>query len=591
MHLHRFMGVDIETAPGVLVPREETELLGRTALDLLAGLPDAARVVDMCCGSGNLACAIALARPDLSVWACDLTAETVELARRNVARLGLSGRVVVARGDLFAALEGLDLEGRIDVIVANPPYISTARLDGESAHLLETEPRDAFDGGPYGIELHQRLLRDAASFLVPGGLLVMEFGANQERQIAALAARAKLWEPPSFQVDATGQPRVVAVRRRNSEEAVRVGETRALRSEDIPEVARLFVRTFRSPGATASSALEEYLRLHYLDAPGADPEIRPLVHLGGDGAITGFIGVTPLPMTFGDRPIRAAVCGTLMVDPRAHDPMAAPRLLKAFLAGPQDLSLSETANSTSLAMWTSLRGIALPAYSMEWVRVIRPAAFFLTLAASRFRFLRFARPLADVTDRLLRRRTDRRPRWSGLPVDAADKSRLVVEPIDPKGFAEAYRALTAHVALRPAYGDAQLSHVVAEAIAQTHRGPAALAAVRAPGGRLLGAGLWYMPPGGIARFLQIVAAPSRGPAVIDALLAHVARLGAVGATGRSDPSVAEALLGRHTSFWPFVNTVVHARDEALVAAFRAGDAVFNGLAGEMWSRLVDSDFD
>lgn len=370
-----------------------------------------------------------------------------------------------------------------------------------------------------------------------------------------------------------------------------MSETRPLRREDVPEVARLFVRTFRGKGATVSPALEAYLCRHYLEAPGVDPEIPPLVHLGADGAITGFIGVTPLPMTFGDRPIRAAVCGALMVDQQAHDPMVAPRLLKAFLAGPQDLSLSETANDTSIAMWASLRGVALPAYSMEWVRVIRPAAFFLTLAASRLPPLRFARPLADVADRLLRRRGGDRPRWSGLPITEASRSRLAVEPIDPADFAEAYRALTAHVTLRPAYGDAQLAHVVADAMAQTHRGPAALAAVRAPGGSLLGAALWHMPPGGIARFLQIVAAPSRGPAVIDALLAHVTRLGAVGAIGRSDPFVAEALLGRHASFWPFVNTVVHSRDRALVTAFRSGDAVFNGLAGEMWSRLVGSDFD
>lgn len=206
------MGVDIETAPGALVPREETEVLGRTVLDILAGTPNA-RVVDMCCGSGNLACAIAVARPDFSIWACDLTAETVDLARRNVDRLGLSGRITVARGDLFDALDGHELAGRIDVVVANPPYISTGRLEGESAHLLETEPREAFDGGPYGIALHQRLLREASCFLVPGGHLAMEFGVGQERQVAALAARTKIWETPLFHADAAGRPRVVVVRR------------------------------------------------------------------------------------------------------------------------------------------------------------------------------------------------------------------------------------------------------------------------------------------------------------------------------------------------------------------------------------------
>ncbi|MER2606843.1 MAG: HemK/PrmC family methyltransferase [Siculibacillus sp.] len=212
MRTHRFMGVELEIAPGALIPREETELLGRTALELLAALDHAPRVIDMCCGSGNLACAIAVARPDARVWGCDLTEETVDLARRNVVRLGLTDRVVIARGDLFAALDGLDLDG-VDLVVANPPYISTARLEGESAHLLENEPREAFDGGPYGIALHQRLVREAAPRLVPGGRLAFEFGEGQERQVAALLTRARIWEPVDWRHDPAGRPRVAVVRR------------------------------------------------------------------------------------------------------------------------------------------------------------------------------------------------------------------------------------------------------------------------------------------------------------------------------------------------------------------------------------------
>ena len=88
--LHRFMGVELELAPDVLVPRLETELLGREAIARLGSLPGAPTLVDMCCGSGNLALAIAAEVPAARVFAADLTTSTVALARRNAERLRLS---------------------------------------------------------------------------------------------------------------------------------------------------------------------------------------------------------------------------------------------------------------------------------------------------------------------------------------------------------------------------------------------------------------------------------------------------------------------------------------------------------------------
>lgn len=211
--LHLFMGVELELAPDVLVPRAETELLGRRAVAALHGRHADSIVVDMCCGSGNLALAIADAVPSARVWGADLTDGTVALARRNTRRLGLDGRVTIRQGDLFGALEGDGLKGRVDMVVCNPPYISTARLEGDSAHLLESEPREAFDGGPYGISIQQRLIREAAGVLKPGGWLMFEFGEGQDRQVAALLARAKAYTPVEFAHDEAGKPRVAMVRR------------------------------------------------------------------------------------------------------------------------------------------------------------------------------------------------------------------------------------------------------------------------------------------------------------------------------------------------------------------------------------------
>jgi HemK-like putative methylase len=219
-----FMGVTLEVGAGALVPRAETELLGRTAARLLGEMtPPAGRatltVIDMCCGSGNLACALAACDPRLRVFAADLTDACVALTRRNVEALGLAPRVAVHQGDLFAALSSAgELAGAVDVVVANPPYISTARLGKDRATLLEREPVEAFDGGPYGISVHQRLVRDAIGFLRPGGWLLFEMGVGQERQIKLLFDRAKTYTSVEFIADGAGQPRVAAARRPPSEQ-------------------------------------------------------------------------------------------------------------------------------------------------------------------------------------------------------------------------------------------------------------------------------------------------------------------------------------------------------------------------------------
>ncbi len=210
-----FMGLELVVAPGALIPREETELLGRTALAVIRQAQGgAARVIDMCCGSGNLACAIAHQVPHGEIWASDLTDGCVAVARRNVERLGLSDRVRVVQGDLFQGLAGLALEGTIDAIVCNPPYISVKRLEGERAVLLEHEPREAFDGGPYGLSIHQRVVKDAPAFLRPGGALLFEVGLGQDRQVEALFRRARIYEDIRVVSDASGNGRVVCGRRK-----------------------------------------------------------------------------------------------------------------------------------------------------------------------------------------------------------------------------------------------------------------------------------------------------------------------------------------------------------------------------------------
>ena len=208
-----FMGMELDFEPGVLAARPETELLARTAVDILTRMGQECdrhelRVVDMGCGSGNLSCAIAAMVPAVRVYASDVSETCARLTGRNVTRHRLQSQVSVTQGDLFEPLKGHDLEGTIDMVISNPPYISSGRLKGDRAFLLAHEPIEAFDGGPFGITIQQRLIRESVGFLRPGGYLLFEFGVGQHRQVAGLFDRTGLYKSVTFARNEAGEERV-----------------------------------------------------------------------------------------------------------------------------------------------------------------------------------------------------------------------------------------------------------------------------------------------------------------------------------------------------------------------------------------------
>ena len=209
-----FMGLTLGVQRGALVPRPDTEIVGLAALEVLALRPGPVKVVDMCCGCGNLACAIAAYVPHAHVWASDVTDPCVDATRANVARLGVGERVSVHQGDLFDALASCVGEGSVDLVVCNPPYISTGRLEKDRKILLELEPREAFDGGAYGLSVHQRVIAQAVRFLKPDGWLLFEVGLGQGRQVERLFQRSRAYEASQGRTDGAGNVRAVLARKR-----------------------------------------------------------------------------------------------------------------------------------------------------------------------------------------------------------------------------------------------------------------------------------------------------------------------------------------------------------------------------------------
>lgn len=371
-----------------------------------------------------------------------------------------------------------------------------------------------------------------------------------------------------------------------------MSEIRSLDSADIPAVAGMFQRVFRNDRATPPPALADYMRRLYLEAPGCDPEIRSLVHVNGEGRITGFVGVNTLPMVLNGRRLRAAICGSLMAEDRESDPLAGARILKAFLAGPQDLSFSETASDVSMQMWTRLRGFVLPQYSLEWVRVIRPATFSLSVAANRVKLARLAAPFTRAVDNFYRRRMDRgEQRWSAVPDSGAGQAGFQVSETDRGGFAALVDRFTSQFPLRPDWAEGQLDHILADAEQKPDYGELVYASVSARTGALVGGFAYYAKADEIGRVLQVLALPSQAGSVIDCLIEHASRRGLSGLRGRTQPALLEAMLGRRIAFVHVGSSVIHSRDQSIVQACRDGQAFFNGIAGEYWCRLIAGRFD
>ena len=207
-----FMGLELLAGKEALIPRKETELLGRAALDVLRVLAagrEEVIVVDVCTGSGNLALALASHVPQARVFGADLSSEAVALAQRNARHLGLQERVEFRAGDLLAPFDEPAFHERLSLLVCNPPYISSKKVDSMPGEIIGHEPRLAFDGGPLGIRIVERLTREAPRFLAAGGFLIFEVGLGQGPALLRRLAGNRGYTTLKSFADEAGEIRVI----------------------------------------------------------------------------------------------------------------------------------------------------------------------------------------------------------------------------------------------------------------------------------------------------------------------------------------------------------------------------------------------
>lgn len=209
-----FFSLEFEVTPDVLIPRPDTETIVEHVLQQVRFTPglEVPRVLDLCTGSGCIAAAIAHHLKAAAVLAIDLSEAAIAVARRNVERLGLAERVLLAVGDLYGPLEAQITAAPFDLIVSNPPYIPSAAVGKLDRNVRDYEPRQALDGGRDGLEVVRRVVAGAPARLQPGGRLYVEIQFDQGEAAKQIAADAGLVEVRILR-DHAGNDRVLHARR------------------------------------------------------------------------------------------------------------------------------------------------------------------------------------------------------------------------------------------------------------------------------------------------------------------------------------------------------------------------------------------
>jgi release factor glutamine methyltransferase len=221
-----FWGLEFAVTPAVLIPRPETEHVVEIALARLGsrgikirldtGEPSAPlRIADVGTGSGCVAVALAYELPHAEIFATDISASALDVARGNAAHHGVSDRIHFFETDLLDAVSrdpritSADSSG-FDLIVSNPPYVAGNTAGTLAREVRDHEPNAALFGGPTGVEMYARLIEQAGPLLRRGGILVLELGYDSAEHVRAVLAAQSRWANITITNDLAGIPRVIA---------------------------------------------------------------------------------------------------------------------------------------------------------------------------------------------------------------------------------------------------------------------------------------------------------------------------------------------------------------------------------------------
>lgn len=204
-----FMGLDFHVEEGVLIPRPDTEILIEKVLD---GIDKKAEysIVDIGTGSGAITVSLAKYIENSQVYSIDISKKALNIARKNAEKHEVLSKVSFLNGSLFEPLKDMGMEGKIDILVSNPPYIPTSDIENLQIEVSKFEPRIALDGGEDGLDFYKEIINKAPEYLRCGGLIVLEVGHDQARRVIDLMKEKNKYVDIEITKDLAGIERVVS---------------------------------------------------------------------------------------------------------------------------------------------------------------------------------------------------------------------------------------------------------------------------------------------------------------------------------------------------------------------------------------------
>jgi hypothetical protein len=340
------------------------------------------------------------------------------------------------------------------------------------------------------------------------------------------------------------------------------------------------VALYRSYLAWPHIADDDELRVAFeqmfLSRPLADPSIPSLVIEGADGAVLGFIGSLVHRMRFEERPVRLACSSSLVVSPRVRQLGAGGLLLRKYLAGPQDLTITDTAGAATERIWKSLGGSMYHLGSVNWLHPLHPLRTVVGAGLwrlGRHRWLPLARPFCGPLDAVYSRFNN-----TGRTSDAENH---VEEPLTPQLLIDHLCLGPQRFRLRPDY-DAESLGVLFDQVGRSRaNGRLVKNLVRGARGEPLG---WYIAslrPSGIYHILHLAAAPGNEERVFRHVLRVAEDLGATAVAGRLEPWLLE-ILPRRVIMFSHLRYLFHSRSAAICDAIGSSEAMLTGLEGDIW---------
>lgn len=368
-------------------------------------------------------------------------------------------------------------------------------------------------------------------------------------------------------------------------DGARQAGVRALRADDVPALARLYLSVFRGRQEQPSARLQEHFRRIFLDRPRAAPDYDSLVFETPEGEIAGMLGVLPMPMLFDERPVTGSIVSTWMARPGSGAALAGTRMLRAHIRRGHALSIANTANATSLSFQHSLRFRFAATHSLEWFKVLNLSAYAATVSARRLGTV-LPRPLArgvHACERGVRRAIGR-----GAPaLDAG----LSVRVLTPEAFAARLIATSQRFRLRPDWSVADVVWSLELAAERRSSGPLRLCEVVDDAGRDVGVFAYYAQPTGRAEALQIVARPRGEAETLRAFVFDAARQDCAYACGAADPLTVAGLFDMPRVFFrQTAGTAFRSASDDIDNALAYGDSLVGGLVGDGWTPLATESY-